>query len=101
MGNLDRPRLGATVQNHAEAGVEIIEVTPGSLAEKSGLKEGDIIKQLGNSEIDEVNDLVEALDQQEWDSETQIDFERNSKLMSANLSFEKPKEYRPKNLRRL
>ncbi len=99
--DLDKPRLGATVQNHPQAGVEVLSVKEGSVADKSGLKQGDVIKQLGNIPVDEVDDLVEALDEQTWDQETQIDFERNDKLMTANLKFEKPKEYRPKKLRRL
>lgn len=44
-------------------GVFVLEVTPGSPAEKAGLKAGDCIVKVGNKPVESVADLHDALDQ--------------------------------------
>lgn len=57
------PRLG--VQLGADArGVRIVEVTAGSLAEKSGLKRGDVVLQSAGKPVTQLGDLIAAVHRQ-------------------------------------
>jgi len=97
----DAPQLGATVQNHEEVGVEIVSVAAGSIAESAGLRQGDVIVKYGDRDISEVEELVQELQRQAWDETTRFEFLREGKLLVTEAIFEKKKEPRPKNLRKL
>ncbi len=57
------PRLGVTLDPVAE-GVKIEQVMPGSLAEKMGLKDGDIILQAAGSNVASIQDVRHHVYQQ-------------------------------------
>lgn len=55
-----QPRLGIRAQDTEDGkGVKVLGVDEGSAAEKSGLKEGDIITSFDGSEVNSVGQLVE------------------------------------------
>ncbi len=55
-----KPRLGVMIENHVD-GVEILEVIPGSAAEKAGIKTGDIIYKVGKRNVGSVLQLTDSL----------------------------------------
>jgi len=58
----DRPRLGiAPKLNDPGPGVRVTEVLQGSPAQKSGVKPGDLIVELGSQKIGHLGDLLAAL----------------------------------------
>lgn len=56
----DRPRLGVGVKPTGE-GLEVVDVTPGSLGDKLGLRAGDRIVELGGRNVATVGDVKDAL----------------------------------------
>jgi uncharacterized iron-regulated protein len=57
------PRLGVRLEQKGEA-VHITEVTPGSLAERTGLRAGDIVTSVAGKPVRRSGELVEALRRQ-------------------------------------
>lgn len=55
-----RPRLGVGVRETAE-GLQVVSVTPGSLADKLGLREGDDIIEIGGQPVKGAADVHAAL----------------------------------------
>ncbi len=96
-----RPRLGATVQNHEDTGVEIVQVSPGSLAQAAGLRAGDIIISYDQVDINSVSELQSHLAGQEWNEQVQISYLRDGNPQTTTLDYTKPEIPRPKNLKRL
>ncbi|WP_235298824.1 PDZ domain-containing protein [Portibacter marinus] len=74
----DRPRLGVMPQNHVD-GVEIQEVITGSIAEKAGLKKGDIIYSINGQSVGSVVQLRDRLSKVSEGAEAKIDFLRAGK----------------------
>lgn len=71
-GSISRPYLGVVLQDLTSeivsyfnlpdpAGAIIVEVAPGSPAEKAGLRKGDVIRELGKQKINSTTELSEAL----------------------------------------
>lgn len=58
-----RPRLGVFIENQDE-GVRIMEVVAGSVADKTGLAEGDLIQSAAGFEIDTTGTLTEIIQRQ-------------------------------------
>jgi S1-C subfamily serine protease len=62
-GPLFRPDFGAGWDRKFEKeGVKIAFVFPGSLADRSGLKQGDVIVQIGDTEVKKVHDIPAYLE---------------------------------------
>ncbi len=53
-------RLGIRARAGAQ-GVEVVEVTPGSLGETLGLRPGDLLRELDGDQLDEPGDVARAL----------------------------------------
>ncbi len=86
-GRVVRPWLGITgvdlnpalVRRYnlpAESGVLIVEVTPGSPADESGLNSGDILTEIGLSSVTRMKDLLLALSKLPVGKETAISYLR-------------------------
>jgi len=55
-----RPRLGVYLQR-TEAGVRVTKVTPGSVAERAGIRAGDHILSIAGRPVEDVGQVVEAV----------------------------------------
>jgi Trypsin-like serine proteases, typically periplasmic, contain C-terminal PDZ domain len=83
--------LGVLTNKH-EKGAEIQEVTRGSAAEKAGLKKGDVITRVDEDQIDNPNDLTEAIRDHKPEDKVTIAYLRNGKAekTTAVLGKRKP-----------
>ena len=99
MGNGDVRRRGAslgTVPSYSEdpnqpKGVLLTDVIPDGAAAKAGLKGGDLIVQIGTTEIANVNDLMYVLETAKPGQTTTITFVRNGKTEKVNATFGQPR----------
>ena len=83
------PKLGVTVEERADgSGVRVLEVEKDGLAGKAGLKEDDVITQLGSTKIASPQSLQGALRKMQGESST-LRYLRNGKEMSAKLTIPK------------
>ncbi len=83
------PKLGVTVEERADgSGVRVLEVEKEGLAGKTGLKEDDVITQLGSTKITSPQSLQGALRKMQGESAT-LRYLRNGKEMSAKLTIPK------------
>ncbi|MCS7210090.1 MAG: M20/M25/M40 family metallo-hydrolase [Chloroherpetonaceae bacterium] len=83
-----RVSLG-TIPNYAKEveGVELDGVREGSLAEKSGLKAGDVIVQFGERQIRNIYDYTEALRETKPGDVVKIVVKRDGKPISLTVEF--------------
>jgi len=58
------------------SGAVVIDVQPGSVAEKLGLKTGDVVTQLGAKPVKSAEDLTSAMGNLKWGDSTRIKFSR-------------------------
>ncbi|MDB5222559.1 MAG: hypothetical protein JWN83_1226 [Chitinophagaceae bacterium] len=70
--------LGVTTEK-ADGGVKITDVSKGSAAEKAGLKEGDVITKVGNKNITDPDDLMDAVTTYKPKEEVTISYKRDGK----------------------
>lgn len=73
----------------SETGLEITGVKQGSLAEKIGLKSGDIIIKLGDYDIKNIYDYTDAISRFKPGDETEISVKRNNEVTVIKLAFPK------------
>jgi serine protease Do len=84
IGKTNKALLGVSTTKVAETdGVEITAVTAGGAADKAGLKEGDIITQLGSTNINNPDDLYKAVGSYKPDDKVEITYSRNSKIATT------------------
>lgn len=84
----DQPKIGIRAQDTDDAkGVKVIDVDEGSIAEKAGIKEDDIITSLDGTAVNSVNELLEvskaARDAKKISMP--VKFTREGKEMTADL----------------
>ena len=99
MGGGDVRRRGAslgTVPSYGEdpsqpKGVLLTDVVPDGAAAKAGLKGGDLITQVGTTEIANVNDLMYVLETAKPGTTTTITYVRNGKTEKVNAVFGQPR----------
>ncbi|RYD52994.1 MAG: PDZ domain-containing protein [Sphingobacteriales bacterium] len=90
----EAPKLGISVEERADGvGVQVLDVTAGSLAEKAGLRTGDVITHLGDVKIDAPTTLQQTVRRQQGKDLT-LKYQRNGKSMSTKLMI-------PKSLRKM
>ena len=79
----------------SDEGVKISEVTKESGAEKAGLKKDDIITKVGDKELKEPADLVEAISNFKPNEKVDITYKRDGKetKTTAVLGENKPRSY--------
>jgi hypothetical protein len=83
------PKLGVTVEERADgSGVRILEVEKDGLAGKTGLKEDDVLTQLGSTKITSPQSLQSALRKMQGESTT-LRYLRNGKELTAKMSIPK------------
>lgn len=75
-------------------GVYVAEVNPGSGAEKAGIKEGDVIRQIDDITINKFSDLTGYINSKRPDDEVRVSFLRNGKKKDVNVRLTKNEIYR-------
>lgn len=75
-------------------GVYVAEVTSGSGAEKAGLKEGDVIRQIDNITINKFSDLTGYINSKRPNDEVRVSILRNGKERDLNVRLTKNEIYR-------
>ncbi|MEP7107692.1 MAG: PDZ domain-containing protein [Ferruginibacter sp.] len=90
-------KLGLKIQDTEEGGnVKVIEVEEGSAAEKAGLKENDVITEIGGVKIENTDDARKQLFPSEAKSAYTIKAKRGGTEMSFEVKF--PKKLKTANL---
>ena len=60
-GHATQTYIGAKVQDAQNGGAQLGDITPGSPAEKAGLKSGDVVTKIEDRAIDSANTLIAAI----------------------------------------
>lgn len=101
-GYVIRPWLGVVVSSvdewlalrynlSVDKGAFVTDVSPGSPAEKAGIKSGDIIVGLGGAEINDADELIRAIHAAQIGQEVKITYWRGTiKNTSSAVLIEKP-----------
>jgi serine protease Do len=82
--NPDEPEYGMTVRPH-DAGCEITLVTPGSAAERAGLKIDDVIKKYDGKAVTTVDAFVEDLKKRKPDDEVTLEILRGTQTLTIKI----------------
>ncbi|MEU1115010.1 MULTISPECIES: trypsin-like peptidase domain-containing protein [unclassified Streptomyces] len=80
---------GRTVldDDYRPAGVAVVEARQGGAAADAGLRAGDIITRLGNSEVTTINSLSEALAAAKPGQKTQVTYVRDGAAKKADVTL--------------
>ncbi|MGW3242583.1 S1C family serine protease [Streptomyces sp. NPDC001070] len=80
---------GRTVldENFQPAGVGVVEVTKGGAADKAGIKPGDVITRVGNSDITTLQSLSEALVQRAPGDTVDVTVQRGSSEKTVRVTL--------------
>ena len=68
-------------------GMRIDGIIPGRPAEKAGLKDGDIIIELGGMKISDIYKYMEALGKHEQGQQAEVKVKRGDEVMTAKVTF--------------
>jgi serine protease Do len=86
------PVLGVFTEKDKDVkGAIIQKVTPGSGAEKAGLKENDVIKKINDEVIDDPNDLTKVILKHKPEEKITITYERSGKENKTEATLGKRK----------
>ncbi len=95
-GEIQRGYLGVSISNltkelhklyKSAQGAMVIQVSPGSPAEKSGLQRGDLITKIDKKEVDSASALKNIIGQYRPGSTITLTFERDRKITSLTLKL--------------
>ncbi len=78
-GQASYPVIGANVDMQFEGGARVSEVTPGSPAQRAGLRTGDVITQINSQPVDSAEALIVAIRSHRPGESVRLDFERAGK----------------------
>lgn len=85
-----RPRLGVNVkETESGKGLEVTEVTDGSVAAKAGLQKGDIINEVAGKGVSTVEDIRKAVNES-VNKPFNVNYTRNGSSKNVEIKF--PKE---------
>lgn len=85
---MNRALLGVMTEK-ADKGVKVNGVTKGSAAEKSGLKENDVITKVDETVVNSPEDLTKAISKFKPEDKTVITYKRDNKEQKATVSLGK------------
>lgn len=84
-----RPKMGLSVEEQESGeGLKVLAVTPGSPAEKAGVKKGDVLRKIGGKPLSGVDDVRDAL--QGEDRSYDLSLERDGRKIDLKVSLPKP-----------
>ena len=85
-----KPRFGVSIDEVEEGnGVLVTKVYEGSLAEQSGVQEGDIITHFNGVEVNNADELIEAVQASPANEKVTLVFMRDGKKMKEKVTFER------------
>lgn len=85
------PKLGISAEDRADGnGVTVLEVKPGSPADKAGLKENDVVTKLNDEKTGSVEELQATLRELKPNEKTKLEYERSGRKMSTEVVLPKP-----------
>ena len=84
----NRAMLGVTTDK-ADKGAEIQEITGSSAAEKAGLKEGDVITKVGDTKIEDADDLSKVIQSHKPGEKVTITYLRDDKEQKVTVELGK------------
>ena len=91
------PKIGVSVEDRADGeGVWINDVTENSAASKAGIKKEDVITMFGSSSISNVDELLDAISNNQNKSKVPVEIKRNGAI--KKLEIEIPKVLKKKEL---
>jgi serine protease Do len=85
--NNNKPSLGV-LAGKGESGAEVLEVLPGSPAEKAGIKVRDMIIAVSGKKITGPQELSETIKSKKPSEEVEIQYVRDGMQMTANVTLE-------------
>jgi S1-C subfamily serine protease len=85
--DVDDPQIAEQLGLETEEGTLVLSVVDGSVAERGGLKEGDVIVGLDGEEVASVEDLLAALRERDPGDEVVIDLLRNGERLEARVTL--------------
>lgn len=86
-GKVIHPFLGVSVAEATNGGALVQSVTSGSPAEKAGLQQGDVITKLGDKEIKNADDLLNAVQSGTVGQPVELTFTRNGEQKTATVTL--------------
>lgn len=98
-GKVERGMLGVVIQNlspelakamnsHRTSGALVSEVTPGTPADKAGIKSGDVVTQFDNKPVDDENNLKLMVAETAPGKSVPIQVDRNGQTLNLNVTLE-------------
>ncbi|MDX1400700.1 MAG: ChaN family lipoprotein [Kiloniellales bacterium] len=84
--DIRKPRLGVMVEP-VEGGVRVLKVTSGSVAEATGLIEGDVIYRAADLPVSRASDLIEIIQRQAPGTWLPLGIKRNSEELLVLAKF--------------
>jgi putative serine protease PepD len=91
---VERPYLGVTSAPHPQ-GAEVQEVTPGSPAQGSGLRAGDVITGVDGQDVRDPEDLSDAINGLEPGDDIELEVSRDGERRSVQVELESRPERTP------
>ncbi len=85
-----KPRLGVMIEE-TQAGVRVLDVIDGSVAEATGLLPGDIILRAASFPISKISELIEIIQRQAPGTLLPLELQRDGKTLSLVAEF--PSEF--------
>jgi S1-C subfamily serine protease len=82
----DRPRLGVALERGA-SGVAVREVVRGSIAERAGVRAGDVLMQVAGRAVAETDDVVAAVQRQAPGTWLPLTVKRGDQLVELVARF--------------
>jgi hypothetical protein len=85
-----RERLGIRFEMAQDGGARVLQVEKGSIAEKAGIRESDLIIEAAGMPIKQLNDIVEIVKRQAPGTWLPLKIKRGSDTMEAIAKFSPP-----------
>ncbi|MFG1844404.1 trypsin-like peptidase domain-containing protein [Micromonospora sp. WMMD712] len=84
---VSHPSLGVSVSPAENGGAVVASVTPGSAAEKAGIRQGDVITKFGDTVINDSDDLVGAVQARKVGDRVEVQYQRNGSAATATVTL--------------
>ncbi len=85
----DKARLGVYLENGDFEGAKVSDIVKGSVAEKAGMKAGDVITKVGKTKIQNEDELIDAIGAYKIGDEAKIHWVNGSSKNKKKVTFTK------------